>query len=471
MLEAQDESTPLLHTSVNIRSDDEDTGNTDIIKTRQVVASLVACLSAISGGMLLGYSAEALPKLQHEGLLDKEQATWFGSLVSIGAMLGGPLAAPIVSEMGRKPTAMFSALPYVIGWLFVICAENYIMLFIGRTITGIGLGMACLVIPLYTAEVSTKDIRGLLGSTFQLMVTIGILLSYSLGVFLPWRWLAIASMVPPFALVIGMFFMPETPRYLLSNGQHREARHALRRLRGANANVEKELAMIEGKLRSSGKSFTLSDFLDPSVYIPAILSCGLMFFQQFVGTNAVIFYTKDIFESAGFSGNSSLPTLVIGIVQVGATCVSCLLCDKVGRRLLLITSASFMALSCATLGLYYYLTLELGIDGLGALSLSSLVMYIIAFSLGWGPGPWLLTSELSPMRASGVISSLANVTNWLCCFILTKEFADLQKIVNLYGAFWTFGCICLLSIVFVVLFIPETKGKTLEEIETYHGKT
>ncbi len=444
----------------------EDTGA--VSKLPQFITTFIACLAATSAGMALGYTAQALDKIENDGKLNEDQSTWFGSLISVGAMVGGPIAGSFIDLLGRKFTIMTCAIPFVVGWLIIAAVNNYIALYMGRILTGIGLGMATLSVPLYIAETSSKDMRGMLGSGGQLGIVIGVLMGFSLGIPLSWRWLAVASAVVPAVLVISMLFIPETPRWLISKCQRVEAANALQHLRGSRANIEEELAEIEYNLNASDSGLSCSYLKQRSVRIPLLVAFGLMMEQQLGGINAVIFYTNDIFQSAGFSGNSSLPTLIIAVVQVLATVVACALIDRAGRRILLIISGTVMTLSMFTLGLYYYLSEHKHVEGIGWVSLTSLIIYVAAFSLGWGPIPWLMMAELFPLRVRGPACSACTMLNWTCSFIVTKEFSDMQKEEQKYGAFWTFGAICLIGVIFVILCVPETKGKTLEEIEEYY---
>ncbi|ELU17377.1 hypothetical protein CAPTEDRAFT_200986 [Capitella teleta] len=407
-----------------------------------------------------------MAELVGDGLLTQPQATWFGSLVTIGAISGGPLAAVFVEKVGRKTTLMLICLPYTVGWLFIILADNYIFLFAGRLITGLSVGATSLATPLYIAEVASKEMRGFLGAGFQLFVVAGIEVVYCLGIVLNFRWLAVSAVAISALQILCLCCMPETPRWLLGTMQRNKALDALRWLRGPDYPIEDECFDIETNMEAQREEeFSLKDFARPSLYHPLTISIFLMIFQQFSGVNAVIFYSADIMESAGFGENSKVAAVAIGGVQVVATAIACCLMDAAGRRLLLLIAGIFMTLSCVTFGTYYYLVDVHKIGGLSWLSLGSLILYVTAFSLGWGPIPWLIMSEVFPGRAKGMASGIVTTVNWCCAFLVTKEFHDLQVAITEYGVFWLFGSICALSIAFVAIFVPETKGRSLEEIE------
>ena len=201
---------------------------------------------------------------------------------------------------------------------------------------------------------------------------------------------------------------------------------------------------------------------------PLFISLGLMFFQQMSGINAVIFYTVSIFEKSGGRVDSNLSSIIVGLANFFATLGSNLVIDRVGRKVLLNVSAFFMSISLAVLGTFFLLqSLDYNVSQVDFLPLASFIVYIIAFSVGYGPIPWLMMGEIFPSKVRGHAASLATAFNWSCSFAVTKFFNDLINTVGTYGAFWFFGIICFLSLFFVTLLVPETKGHTLEDIEKY----
>lgn len=437
-------------------------------KFKDVLAATIACLGAVSMGMVLGYSNPALldEKLLRVLKNDDEKMSWFGSLVAIGAIFGGPIAALFVGSMGRKTTQMLITVPMAMGWFMIIYGYEYIIVYCGRIMTGVAMGMVSLAVPLYVAEVSDKSRRGVLGAGFQLFVTIGILLVYSIGPALDnYNWLAAACLSVSTLNVLLLLIVPETPRWYVLEKDRNEALKSLAWLKGKDGDLEQEYNDIELSLMSqSGEGIGFRDVLQPGIYKPMLICFGLMFFQQMSGINAVIFYSAQIFKTSGFT-NPVMPMVITGAVLVGATIISCVFMDVVGRRILLLLSGAVMTLSIVALGVYYYLTEVKNVGGLSWLSLTSLVVFVVAFSFGWGPIPWLVTSEIIPMRARGVVNGLATCINWALVFLTTKEFSQLEHSVHAYGAFWIFGGFCFVGCFFVWFFLPETKGRSLEEIQ------
>uniref|UniRef100_A0A8C5DZ20 Solute carrier family 2, facilitated glucose transporter member 8 n=1 Tax=Gouania willdenowi TaxID=441366 RepID=A0A8C5DZ20_GOUWI len=435
------------------------------------LATFVSVLGPLSFGFVLGYSSPAIPDLTtiddpHLRLND-DQASWFGSIVTLGAMVGGLLAGWMVERIGRKLSLMFSSLPFVFGFTIIIAARSVWMLYLGRALTGFASGIASLVVPLYISEMAHERVRGTLGSCVQLMVVLGIMGVYLAGLFLDWRWLAICSSIPPTLLLVCMCFMPETPRFLLSRGKQREAEEVLRYLRGPDAPVEYECDRIKEAFDEECSSFQMSDLKEAHVYKPLAIGILLMIFQQMSGINTIMFYAENIFEQAHFK-ESDLASLIVGVIQVVFTAVAALIMDKAGRKILLIISGVAMAISTTAMGVYFYLvsTPEGGVHtDMSWLALASVAVFIAGFALGWGPVPWLIMSEIFPVKVRGVGSSLCVLTNWSLAFIVTKTFQDMMKSLTRAGTFWLFACMCILNVIFTMVFVPETKGKTLEQIE------
>ncbi|CDQ71178.1 unnamed protein product [Oncorhynchus mykiss] len=444
------------------------------------LATFAAVLGPLSFGFVLGYSSPAIPELSTitdpRLQLDKEEASWFGSIVTIGAAIGGLLGGWMVDKIGRKLSLMFCSIPYIFGFTIIIAAQNVWMLYLGRVLTGLASGVTSLVVPLYISEMAHERVRGAMGSCVQLMVVTGIMGVYIAGLSLDWRWLAICCSIPPTLMMVFMCFMPETPRFLLSQGKRREAEEALQFLRGPDAPAEWECARIEDASDDQGGSFGMADLKDPGVYKPLGVGIMLMLFQQLTGINAIMFYAETIFEKAHFKviivfQNSNVATVVVAATQVVFTAVAALVMDRAGRKLLLILSGVFIT---AAFGVYFKLSsethgnssgLSLVETDLSWLALSSMGFFITGFSLGWGPIPWLVMSEIFPTRVKGFASSVCVLTNWGSAFVITKTFQNLMDLLTSAGTFWLFSGCCALNIVFTIIFVPETKGKTLEQIQ------
>ena len=456
-LEGMDEEIPLLPEAQR--------GSRGVL--RQTYAVVAACLGTISFGLVVGYSSPTLPDLKSSGVLTEDQATWYGSLITLGAMLGGPFGGFIVDALGRKTSLILTSVPFTLGWLINICTENIWVLYLGRLLTGLATGAICVCAPVYIAEVSSASLRGRFGTCFQVGGCLGILLVYAFGIILDWRWLSVVCATVPAIMAICMLLVPETPRWLLRHGHRTQAKRALAWLRDATSHAEiaREWGELDNGLTSNTaeSKLTYYDLLAPSIYKPFAISFVITAIQQFSGINAVLFYTNEIFQTAGFEEDSGTPTVIIGSLLVGVTAASSFVVDRAGRKIMLGISGVLMMLSCSTLGAYYHI----GNPSLGWLSLTSLSVYITAFSVGWGPVPFVVISELLPPKGYGVTSGTITAINWCLAFVITKEFSAMEATLSKAGTFWLFGGVCGLGAAFVALFVPETKGRSLQDIALY----
>ncbi|XP_067327942.1 solute carrier family 2, facilitated glucose transporter member 8 [Anolis sagrei] len=487
---ASDESRPLLgeiQPQTDERSLQSENHLSQVQNRGLYLATFASVLGPLSFGFVLGYSSPAIPSLKQsvrpELQLDASQESWFGSVVTLGAAAGGILGGFLVERAGRKLTLMLCAVPFVFGFAVILSAQNAWMLYLGRVLTGVASGVTSLAVPIYISEIAHSGVRGMLGSCVQLMVVIGILGAYTAGLVLEWRWLAVLCCIPPCLLLGFMAFMPETPRFLLlRQKREHEALAALRFLRGPRVEHHRECLALQAHAGEQ-EALTFAEFKDPSIYKPFCIGISMMFFQQVSGINAIMFYAETIFKDANFK-NSGAASVIVGSIQVFFTAVAALLIDKTGRKVLLVLSGLIMAASTATFGMYSKMFLPIPNNtsqvlllnsqlnlavaegpNLAWLSVLSLGLFIAGFALGWGPIPWLLMSEISPLRARGAVSGACVLTNWTMAFLVTKEFSDLTGVLTPAGTFWLFSTFCLFSVVFTIFWVPETRGRSLEEIE------
>ncbi|XP_022789889.1 solute carrier family 2, facilitated glucose transporter member 8-like, partial [Stylophora pistillata] len=285
---------------------------------RSILATFIAALGTVSFGFCLGYSSSALVDLQSSDApsavrLSDDQASWFSSLVTIGAALGSAIGGWAIDKLGRKRTIMFCTVPLVLGWLLISYAKNVAMLYAGRIITGLGCGAVSLTVPVYIAEISAARVRGALGSVNNLAITVGLILAYVAGVFCHWRWLAFIGAIPPMLQIILLFPMPETPCWLLGKNRRSDALESLFWLRGPSADIEDECITIKETI-DSHEELHLRELLSPEIAKPLAISVGLMALQMLSGVDAVEFNAAGIFATAGFS-NGKLAAITVGLVQ------------------------------------------------------------------------------------------------------------------------------------------------------------
>ena len=345
----------------------------------------------------------------------------------------------------------------------------------------------------YCGEISSAKLRGVYGSFTQLALAAGILVVYGLGSIqsLQYSDIALAAVGIVAVFEVMMVWCHETPRWLLSKDQRTKAFAVLEWLRGPKVNVEPEISEMEAAMTEKQLTVVqvLREFLKKSVFIPLLLILVVMFFQQIGGLNAVSAYGATLFKSAGVSNPRQTALYSIGVSALLATIISVFIVDLVGRKPLLLISGTGMLVGTVMLGTHFYLTrpslcanqttLTLQDSDstscnthLAPLAITSLLLFNIAFSLGWGPVPWVLMPELLPQRVRGVASGIATFINWGTAAIVTGFYLEYADAVQAWFAWWSFSVMNLLGVLFVLFFITETKGKSLEDIQRrYEAKT
>jgi SP family facilitated glucose transporter-like MFS transporter 8 len=422
-------------------------------------------------GTVLAWTSPTLPELQSANStlpVTPGEASWIGSLVAVGAIVGAVPAGFFADRFGRKVVILGLSVPFLLSWILIVVANSVGLLYLARFIAGFATGATSVVAPMFIGEIAESSVRGALGSFFQVMLTVGILFTYIVGAVANYTWLGVLSGVVPVALFITFSRVQESPTYLLKRHRVEEARKSLQYYRGSSHNIWREFQELETDISESTRSKASIRDLGSSkaTRTAMIISLGLMIFQQLSGVNAVIFYSVDIFYAAGSTLDPKVSAIIVGIVQVLVTFVSSAMVDRAGRRILLLLSASIMGVCLAILGLYFSLK-NRGDDvsGIGWLPLICVAVFIVMFSLGFGPLPWMMMGELFAPNVKGPASSIAVCTNWTLVFIVTFTFGKLIVWLGEHWTFWLFAIICCIGTAFVFFVVPETKGKTLTEIQ------
>jgi SP family galactose:H+ symporter-like MFS transporter len=433
--------------------------------------TLIACIAAL-GGLLFGYDtgviSGALPFLKDAFHLTPLMEGVLTAVALGGAAAGAIVAGGLSDRFGRKPVILVVALIFLAGAILSAIAPNLTILITGRLLVGIGIGIASMLTPLYLAETAPPARRGALVSLNQLMITVGILVSYLVGYLLSeggnWRWMLGLGGLPGIVLFLGMLRLPESPRWLAGHGRTEEAGKMLLILRGNQADADAELSQLRNDLQREARLQRRADLKAQANHRPLIIGVGLAVFQQVTGINTVIYFAPAIFKSAGMGSTSAtiLATAGVGAVNVVMTLVAIRLVDTAGRRALLLTGLAGMAVSLGALGLAFLLGAGGALGWLTALSLTAFVGF---FAIGLGPVFWLLISEVFPLATRGRGTSMATFANWGSNLVVALTFLLLIDNLGSAATFFLYAVMTVAAFIFTYALVPETKGRTLEEIE------
>lgn len=454
---------------------------------RLVLAVFAAVLGNFTFGYALVYTSPVIPALEISAdpalRLNTLQASWFGAIFTLGAAAGGLSAMVLNDFLGRKLSIMFSAVPSATGYILMASAQDRVMLLLGRMLTGFAGGLTAACIPVYVSEIAPPGVRGALGATPQLMAVFGSLSLYGLGLLLPWRWLAVAGEGPVLLMVLLLSVMPNSPRFLLTRGRDEEALRALSWLRGAQTDVSSEFQQIQDNVQRQSSPLSWAEMRDPQVCRPIAIAVLMRLLQQLTGVTPLLVYLQPIFENMNVLLPPKNDAAIVGAVRLFSVLVAALTLDFAGRKSLLFVSATIMFAANLTLGLYVHFnprqlspnsTVGLESESLGASSsalslvpLLAAMFFIMGYAMGWGPITWLLMSEILPLRARGTASGLCVLVSWLTAFALTMAFEWVMRNLSLQVPFFFFAAICLVNLVFTGCCVPETRGRTLEQIESF----
>lgn len=429
----------------------------------------ISFVSAL-GGYLFGFDfaviSGALPFLRPQfGLTTWWEGFLTGSL-ALGCIGGCLVAGALADRYGRKPGLLLAALIFAVSSLGMALAPSMLVFVLMRFCAGIGVGMASLLSPIYIAEVSPASIRGRNVAINQLTIVIGILITnlinYQLADSGPdaWRWMFGLGVVPSGLFLLGVLWLPESPRWLMQAGRPAQAEAMLGKI-GTPPYVQTTLQAIRVSLRGSAGRASYRAVFEQGVRPAVLVGITLAVFQQLCGINVVFNYTSTIFESVGASLDRQLfETVAIGVVNLLFTLVAMRQVDKLGRRPLMLIGSAGLA------GLYVVLALLLQHHASSGWVSLFVLAAISVYATSLAPVTWVLISEVFPNHIRGVASSVAVISLWLAYFVLVFTFPVLAKTLGTYGPFWLYAGICLLGFAFIRRHVYETKGKTLEELET-----
>jgi MFS transporter, SP family, sugar:H+ symporter len=425
------------------------------------------------GGLLFGYdtgviSGAILFIKDDFGLSAFMQGAVVAALL-LGAMIGAGLAGPLSDKLGRRRLIMIAAITFTVGALGAAAAPDQWTLVAARFVLGLAVGSAALVVPLYLSEIAPTQIRGAISSLNQMMIVIGILAAFIVNAILAssgdWRLMLGLAAVPSLILLLGMFFMPETPRFLVRTGEEGEAREVLDEVTADDETPDEKVEEIrEVEEEEGGFSLLREAWVRPAL----IVAIGLAVFQQFIGINTIIYYAPTTLTSVGFGAESAIyANLVIGTLNVLMTIVAIRIIDRVGRKPMLLFGLVGMVTSLTVLGLSSELLAkpDSAGDPAAIITLICLAGFIVSFAATWGPVVWVMLPEVLPLNVRGTAMGVAVFLHWGANFLVAQSFPLMLEKWGPGPVFLGYAVIGVLAFLFVKALVPETKGRSLEEIE------
>jgi MFS transporter, SP family, galactose:H+ symporter len=436
-------------------------------KAAIVATCILAALAGLMFGLDIGVISGAQQFIQKDFGATDRTIEWVVSSMTLGAAAGALGAGWMSATLGRKRSLMLGAVLFIAGSLFCAMAWSAESLVAARVVLGLAIGVATFTAPLYLAEVAPERIRGAMISTYQLMITTGILLAFlsdtafsSTG---NWRWMLGIIAVPGALFLVGLFFLPDSPRWLLLRGRKKDAQVVLAKLRGDERVVEKEIADIEEQLKTKQHGWSMFRE-NPNFRRSVGLGMLLQAMQQFTGMNVVMYYAPRIFQEMGYDTQAQMWfTAAVGLTNVLATLIAFALVDRLGRKPILFAGFAMMAVGLGVVGTM----MGLGIHGRGEqlFTVGMLLFFIVGFAMSAGPLIWTLCSEVQPLKGRDFGIAASTFTNWGTNFVVGVSFLSLMAGIGNAQTFWLYAALNAVFIILTFWLVPETKGITLEQIE------
>jgi sugar porter (SP) family MFS transporter len=444
-----------------------------MIKSTNSVYLSFICLIATMGGLMFGFDISiisgAVPFIQPYFGWNELHLGWGVSSLLVGAIIGAFGSGVFTDKFGRKKILIIVALFFALSCAATALAKTSAGFITARLFGGLAVGAASVLSPMYVAEVSPAKNRGTLVAIYQLTIVLGILISYTINYWLHdvennWRWMFATGIIPSVLFFIGLFFIPESPRWLYKAGRKEESLSVLTKIGGAGL-AKTEIEEIAESFKSNQSFVKVTELFKPSSRHVMIVGFFLAVFVQISGVNTVVDYAPKILMSAGVEiKNALLQTSLIGLINCIFTFVAILFIDKVGRRKLYLVGSTGMAITLVMLAISFYLKLD------GIFTLICIMMFMAFFASCIGPVFWTLVSEIFPNRLRGKSLAFASFTQWVFNFLVVLLFPHFLKSLGGATTFLFLALMSTLQWLFTYLYVPETKGKSLEEIELHWAK-
>ncbi|XP_044269468.1 facilitated trehalose transporter Tret1-like [Tribolium madens] len=438
----------------------------------QYMAALTGTLGIISSEMHYGWPSPSL-QILYNGTdklkMDETEGSWLTIMPLVGAILGALITGLVIDILGRKRLILLSSIPFFISWITIGFAETSILLHVARFLAGLTDGLSFTAVPMFLGEIAEPSIRGLLSSMCPVSIVIGLLLINILGSYLSISTAAFVSSIIPVILLVTFIWIPESPYFLLMRGRYDDARVSLQKFRGST-DVETELERLAKAVKEQNESTgKISDLVTcPSNRKAVFIALGLRSVQQLTGITAITFYCQRVFKESTFMA-PEIATIIYFTVQLVMSAISCLMVDISGRRPLLIISLSGTAVTLLINGTYLYIKNCTKIDtkDFDFVLLAALLCFIVIFSLGLQTIPLLIMSEMFPTNVKAFALCLADIYFSVIASVISKFFDGTKTAFGMHVPFYTFTVCCVFGLVFIILCVPETKGRTLEDIQRF----
>lgn len=454
---------------------------------KQLLPTLVINLAALSSGLSLGFSAIAIPQLKSNATwygqtelyqpfnLNMESGSWIASIFGLGAIFGGFAAGYLGTTFGQRKTMIMLAVPDIVAWIFIASAQNVPMMLLGRFLAGFSAAGYSPTIQTYIAEIAQPQHRGWLGGLTSPILAFGALLSYCLGSLISWHYVAIIGIFIPLSMIPGLFLLPDTPYWYIQQGDEKKALQVIEKFREQGANSLAELWAVSDGLRSSITELSFKEAvqrLTQRQYRRPFLTLNFLFvLTAFTGNFAITFYAVDIFQHSGNGAiNSYLSAIIIGAIKFLGAILYIPAVKYISRRMLICGSSFVMGTSMSILGLAMYSHesgLYSNLEAMVWLPLVCITIYMLADPIGVGSVPFLYLGEFFPAETRSILSGITVGLSNLNMFIVVKTFPSLTNMVGDSGTFWLYSSFCFVMILYTLVWIPETKGRSLQDIEQY----
>lgn len=441
---------------------------------------LFIALSAALGGLLFGYDTAvisgAIGNLTEYFHLTPVETGWAISSALVGCLIGAFFSDYLSNRLGRRATMLITAILFILNSVGTALPNSFTMFVLFRIVGGIGVGIASMVVPMYIAEIAPPKRRGALVGNYQLAIVIGIVVVYFVNYFIAlqgdahwnlnigWRWMFGSEIIPSILFLVFIFLIPESPRWLLQKGKSEQAVAVLEKI-----NAPEDVAQVQSEIQNSLEQEDKgqwNNLVNPIYKKALFVGIGLSILQQLTGINAILYYAPEIFKSLGSSTDASLlETSILGVINLIFTLLAIKWVDKMGRKPLLYIGSAGMTISLAAVGIFIYN------EAVGNYVLPFLILFMASFSISWGPIVWVLLSEIFPNKIRSLALAISVFIQWVANFVVTQVFPSLIENQwlkdNFNGAFpfYLFSLICLFSLLFVWKKVPETKNKSLEQMD------